>query len=59
MKYSFVPQDSTGSNADSDDTPVVAATKILCSLYPDLLVACDVCLCPYTSHGHCGMVYLL
>lgn len=24
--------------------------------FPDLLIACDVCLCPYTSHGHCGII---
>ena len=23
---------------------------------PSLLVACDVCLCPYTDHGHCGIL---
>ena len=27
------------------------------SLFPDLLLACDVCLCPYTDHGHCGVLY--
>lgn len=24
--------------------------------FPELLVACDVCLCPYTDHGHCGVL---
>lgn len=24
--------------------------------FPDLVIACDVCLCPYTNHGHCGIV---
>ena len=24
--------------------------------YPDLLVIADVCLCEYTSHGHCGLI---
>ncbi len=24
--------------------------------FPDLLIACDVCLCPYTDHGHCGIL---
>lgn len=24
--------------------------------FPDLVIACDVCLCPYTSHGHCGIL---
>lgn len=23
--------------------------------FPDLVIACDVCLCPYTNHGHCGI----
>lgn len=25
--------------------------------FPDLVIACDVCLCPYTNHGHCGILY--
>lgn len=25
-------------------------------LYPELYIACDVCLCEYTSHGHCGLL---
>lgn len=25
--------------------------------FPDLLIAADVCLCPYTCHGHCGILY--
>jgi porphobilinogen synthase len=53
-----VPQnsikDSIGSSADSDDNPAVLAVQKLRQLYPDLLIACDVCLCPYTDHGHCG-----
>lgn len=24
--------------------------------FPSLTIACDVCLCPYTSHGHCGVL---
>lgn len=24
--------------------------------FPNLVVACDVCLCPYTIHGHCGIL---
>lgn len=24
--------------------------------FPELTIACDVCLCPYTSHGHCGIL---
>ena len=47
-------QDEIGSQADSPDTPVIQAVKVLREAYPDLLIACDVCLCPYTDHGHCG-----
>lgn len=47
-------QDEQGSAADSEDSPTVEAIRLLRKTFPDLLVACDVCLCPYTSHGHCG-----
>lgn len=47
-------QDERGSGADTSDTPAVQAVKKIRSSFPELLVACDVCLCPYTSHGHCG-----
>ncbi|XP_068694921.1 delta-aminolevulinic acid dehydratase-like [Montipora foliosa] len=45
-----------GHNADSDKSPVIVATKKLRSMYSDLLICCDVCLCPYTGHGHCGIL---
>ncbi|XP_041099696.1 delta-aminolevulinic acid dehydratase-like, partial [Polyodon spathula] len=51
-----VPKDEQGSAADSDDTPAVQALRKLRSAFPELLLACDVCLCPYTSHGHCGIL---
>ena len=47
-------KDGRGSGADSDTAPVVGAVKFLRKTFPELLVACDVCLCPYTDHGHCG-----
>ncbi|KAH9514565.1 hypothetical protein Btru_025663 [Bulinus truncatus] len=47
-------KDERGSAADAPNTPVIEAVKLLRSKFPSLLVACDVCLCPYTSHGHCG-----
>lgn len=40
--------------ADDPRTPVISAIKKIRAAYPDLLVVCDVCLCPYTTHGHCG-----
>ena len=32
------------------------ATRAIKSAYPDLLVITDLCLCEYTSHGHCGVL---
>ncbi|XP_005994534.1 delta-aminolevulinic acid dehydratase [Latimeria chalumnae] len=49
-------KDERGSAADSDDTPAILAVKKIRSVFPDLVIACDVCLCPYTSHGHCGLL---
>ncbi|KAF3848800.1 hypothetical protein F7725_015297 [Dissostichus mawsoni] len=51
-----IEKDDRGSGADTGDTPAVLAVKKIRSLFPELLVACDVCLCPYTSHGHCGIL---
>ena len=36
--------------------PVLEAVRRIKSEFPALTVACDVCLCPYTSHGHCGVL---
>ncbi|KAM9218006.1 delta-aminolevulinic acid dehydratase isoform 2-T2 [Leptosomus discolor] len=51
---SKVHKDERGSAADAEDTPAIQAIKKIRSTFPELLIACDVCLCPYTSHGHCG-----
>ena len=48
-------KDEKGTSADSDDNPAILAAKKLRELFPKLLLVCDVCLCPYTNHGHCGM----
>uniref|UniRef100_G1PS48 Delta-aminolevulinic acid dehydratase n=2 Tax=Myotis lucifugus TaxID=59463 RepID=G1PS48_MYOLU len=53
---SRVPKDERGSAADAEDSPTVEAVRLLRKTFPSLLVACDVCLCPYTSHGHCGLL---
>ena len=42
-------------SADSDENPVVKVIPILRKSFPDLLICCDLCLCAYTSHGHCGI----
>ncbi|KAJ2801446.1 Aminolevulinate dehydratase [Coemansia guatemalensis] len=50
-------KDAFGTAADDPNGPVIQATRLLKSKFPGLLVACDVCLCEYTSHGHCGHLY--
>ncbi|KAG6833561.1 Aminolevulinate dehydratase [Tephrocybe sp. NHM501043] len=47
-------KDARGTPADDPQGPVILAIKRLRSLYPDLYIAADVCLCEYTDHGHCG-----
>ncbi|SPP76285.1 delta-aminolevulinic acid dehydratase [Drosophila guanche] len=49
-------KDEEASNADSAVNPVVRALPKLREWFPDLLIACDVCICPYSSHGHCGLL---
>ncbi|GAA5851723.1 hypothetical protein JCM8547_001185 [Rhodosporidiobolus lusitaniae] len=47
-------KDGRGSPADDAQTPVILATQLIRKEFPSLVVACDVCLCEYTDHGHCG-----
>ncbi|PVD22240.1 hypothetical protein C0Q70_18048 [Pomacea canaliculata] len=51
-----VEKDGKGSAADDEDGPVIKSVKKLHEWFPGLLIACDVCLCPYTDHGHCGIL---
>jgi len=53
-----LPQDKDprGSEAYAEDGIVQQAVRAVKETIPDLLVATDVCLCEYTSHGHCGVV---
>ncbi|BEI85508.1 hypothetical protein CcaverHIS002_0509090 [Cutaneotrichosporon cavernicola] len=48
-------KDERGSPADDPETPVIKALQLLSAKFPLLYLACDVCLCEYTSHGHCGI----
>ncbi|AGO13881.1 AaceriAGR015Cp [[Ashbya] aceris (nom. inval.)] len=50
-------KDEFGSAADDPEGPVIQAIKLIRKEFPDLYVMCDVCLCEYTSHGHCGVLY--
>jgi porphobilinogen synthase len=49
-------KDESGSQAYSSDGVVPRAIAELKGHFPSLVVAADVCLCEYTSHGHCGVV---
>ncbi|HEC96601.1 MAG TPA: porphobilinogen synthase [Nitrospirae bacterium] len=49
-------KDETGSSAFDPDGVVQAAIKAIKDAVPELLVITDVCMCEYTSHGHCGII---
>jgi porphobilinogen synthase len=49
-------KDPRGSEAYAEDGIVQQAVRAVKDTVPDLLVITDVCLCQYTSHGHCGVV---
>jgi porphobilinogen synthase len=49
-------KDEEGSGAWDDEGIVQLATRAIKEAHPDLLVITDLCLCEYTSHGHCGLV---
>lgn len=52
--YCDIIKDATGTKADDPDGPVILAIKLIRTKFPELYIACDVCLCEYTDHGHCG-----
>jgi porphobilinogen synthase len=49
-------KDEMGSSAWDPEGPVPSAIRAIKEEVPDLLVWADVCLCEYTSHGHCGIL---
>jgi porphobilinogen synthase len=49
-------KDESGEAAYDPEGPVQMAVRALKQELPDLLVITDVCLCEYTSHGHCGLL---
>ena len=50
-------KDSCGSEAYNDNGIVQQAVRRIKELNKDLLVITDVCMCEYTSHGHCGIIH--
>jgi porphobilinogen synthase len=49
-------KDEEGSGAWDEEGIVQLATRAIKEAHPELLVITDLCLCEYTSHGHCGVV---
>lgn len=49
-------KDAVGSRASDEDGPVPRAIEAIRRQAPHLVIMADVCLCEYTSHGHCGVL---
>lgn len=49
-------KDEVGSEAHSDAGAVQQAVRAIKDRHPEMVVITDVCLCEYTSHGHCGLL---
>ncbi len=49
-------KDPQGSQAYAEDGVTQRAVRYMKEHYPEIYIVVDVCLCEYTSHGHCGMV---
>src|SRR5205823_1258002 len=49
-------KDERGSGASDPRGPVPAALRAIRGAAPDLVLVADVCLCEYTTHGHCGVL---
>jgi porphobilinogen synthase len=49
-------KDATGSSASRPDSVISRALRRIRERHPSLLLVVDVCLCSYTTHGHCGIV---
>jgi porphobilinogen synthase len=49
-------KDELGTGAYDEEGVIQLATRAIKAAHPDLLVIADLCLCEYTSHGHCGVL---
>ncbi|ORY68780.1 delta-aminolevulinic acid dehydratase [Pseudomassariella vexata] len=49
-------KDALGTAADDPQGPVIQAIRLIKQRFPQLFIVVDVCLCEYTSHGHCGIL---
>ena len=50
-------KDPQGSQAYAADGITQRAVRYIKENYPEIYILVDICLCEYTSHGHCGMVH--
>jgi Delta-aminolevulinic acid dehydratase len=50
-------KDEKGSQAYASDSLICRAVSAIKQHYPQITVFTDVCLCEYTSHGHCGLLH--
>jgi porphobilinogen synthase len=50
-------KDEVGSQAYAEQGIIQQAIRRLKAVTPDIMVVTDVCLCEYTSHGHCGVIH--
>ena len=50
-------KDERGTAAYADDSLIVRAVRAIKQASPETVVITDVCLCEYTSHGHCGLLH--
>jgi len=50
-------KNKTGSAGYAPDSIVCRAIRLIKQHYPQIIVFTDVCLCEYTSHGHCGLLH--
>lgn len=50
-------KDEVGSSAYDNQGIMQKAVRRIKELYPDMIVIADICLCEYTSHGHCGIIH--
>ena len=59
LLFGVIPQqkkDELGTQAYSADSIIVKAVRAIKATFPQVVVFTDICLCEYTSHGHCGVL---
>ena len=50
-------KDEVGSEAYNEHGIIQEAIRYIKKVFPELVVIADICLCEYTSHGHCGLIH--